>query len=75
LILECTVEPAVRTVYGLPYRWGLREASAAYVLGDTSTYKEKFSAEVVHKAALTAALTLSTLSPLSSDLLAFALHL
>jgi hypothetical protein len=44
------VEPAVRTVYGLPYRWGLREASAAYVLGDTSTYKEKkFSAEVVHK--------------------------
>ena len=50
MILECTVEPAVRTVYGLPYRWGLREASAAYVLGDTSTYKEKkFSAEVVHK--------------------------
>ena len=29
---------------------GLREASAAYVLVDTSTYKEKkFSAEVVHK--------------------------
>jgi hypothetical protein len=44
------VEPAVRTVYGLPYRWGLREASMAYVLVDTSMYKEKkFSAEVVHK--------------------------
>jgi hypothetical protein len=29
---------------------GLREASAAYVLVDTSTYKEKkFSADVVHK--------------------------
>jgi hypothetical protein len=45
------VEPAVCTVYGLPYRWGLREASAAYVLGDTSMYKEKkFLAKVVHKA-------------------------
>jgi hypothetical protein len=43
----------VCTVYGLPYRWGLREASLAYVLGDTSTYKEKkFLAEVVHKGRL-----------------------
>jgi hypothetical protein len=59
LILECTVEPAVHTVYGLLYRWGLREALAAYVLVDTSTYKEKrFSAKVVHKVGMGAALVM-----------------